>query len=132
MLKTADSNSQPPIADLLQQVKQFLRQGKYQETLAVCRRALETSPRSAEVYKWMGSAWQGLGDVQKAGNCYARALEFAPNSVEAYANLGSLAATQQHWPAAIRYFQKAIAINPKFAGAYRNLARVWQQVGRSS
>ncbi|WP_071592082.1 tetratricopeptide repeat protein [Baaleninema simplex] len=130
MPKTASSNFQPAIADRLQQIRHLLRQGKYQETLAACRRALATAPRSAEVYKWMGNAWQGLGDAQQAGNCYARALEFDPNFVEVYANLGSLAATQQHWAAAIRYFQKAISLNPKFAGAYRNLARVWQQVGR--
>ncbi|PPT07178.1 Glycosyl transferase group 2 family protein [Geitlerinema sp. FC II] len=130
MPKTASSNFQPAIADRLQQIRHLLRQGKYQETLAACRRALATAPRSAEVYKWTGNAWQGLGDAQQAGNCYARALEFDPNFVEVYANLGSLAATQQHWAAAIRYFQKAISLNPKFAGAYRNLARVWQQVGR--
>ena len=116
--------------DLHRQAEDCLRQGQLSEAIAASQQALKIQPNLAAACKTLGNAFQGLGRMQAAADCYAKALQIQPNFPEVYANVGSLYAQQQQWQQASAYYQKAIELKPNFAGAYRNLAKVLTQLGQ--
>ncbi|MGE5655405.1 MAG: tetratricopeptide repeat protein [Actinomycetota bacterium] len=109
----------------------YFDQGKYEQAIAACKRAIQIKPDAVAVYKTLGNALQAVGKAEEALNWYARAVELKPDFAEVHANIGSVYAQQQKWQPAIAAYQKAISLKPDFAGAYRNFAKVWTQVGRS-
>ena len=116
--------------DLHRQAEDCLRQGQLKEAIAASQQALKIQPNLAAACKTLGNAFQGLGRMQAAADCYVKALQIQPNFPEIYANVGSLYAQQQQWQQASAYYQKAIELKPNFAGAYRNLAKVLTQLGQ--
>lgn len=137
-LDSGNSNSGKPVASVnsvsaetyIKQAEAYYAQGKFEETIAECKRAIEIKPEAALVYKIAGNATQAMGKVDAARYWYAQALEIDPNFAEIHANLGSLYAQQKQWQKSIACYQKAIEIKPNLASAYRNLARVFLQSGQ--
>ena len=62
-------------------------QGKLDEAVACCRRALELKPDFAEAHSNLGNALQDQGKLDEAVACYRRALELKPDFAEAHSNL---------------------------------------------
>ena len=112
------------------QAEECLKKGQLSEAIAASQQALKIQPNFAAACKTLGNAFQGLGKMQAAADCYAKALQIQPDFPEVYANVGSLYAQQQQWQPASAYYQKAIELKPNFAGAYRNLAKVLTQLGQ--
>jgi tetratricopeptide (TPR) repeat protein/glycosyltransferase involved in cell wall biosynthesis len=129
-------NGKIPVAEqepdfYLNQAEHCYGQGRWQDTVAYCRYALQAAP-TFSAYKLLGNALQRLEQFAEAANAYLSAMQLEPQSAEIYANLGSLYAQQQRWQDAVVYYQSAIALKPDFAGVYRNLARVWIQLEESN
>ena len=64
-------------------------QGKLDEAVACCRRALELKPDYAEAHNNLGNALKEQGKLDEAVACYRRALELKPDYAEAHNNLGN-------------------------------------------
>ena len=138
VLDSGNSNSGKPVASInsvsaeayIKQAEYYYAQGKFEEAVAECKRAIEIKPEATLAYKIAGNATQAMGKVDAARYWYAQALENDPNFAEVYANLGSLYAQQKQWQKSIACYQKAIENKPNLASAYRNLARVFLQSGQ--
>jgi len=113
-----------------QQAEVYCLQGKVEEAITCCHKALTIKPNYAVGYKTLGNVFLVAGKVEEARDSYVKAIEIQPDYAAALANLGSIYAQQQSWEEAISYYQKAIAIQPNFAGVYRNLARIFSQIDK--
>ncbi|MEP6489566.1 tetratricopeptide repeat protein [Microcoleus vaginatus GB2-A3] len=137
-LDSGNSNSGQPVAIVnsvsaetyITQAESYYAQGKFEEAIAECKRAIEIKPDLAVAYKIAGNATQAMGKAEAARYWYVQALEIEPDFAEIHANLGSLYAQQKHWEKSIACYQQAIKIKPNLASAYRNLARVFLQSGQ--
>lgn len=127
---SAPQHQEIAAVQLQQKAELCLKQGQVSEAIALCQQALKVQPNLAAACKTLGNAFQGLGRMQAAADCYAKALQIQPNFPEVYANVGSLYAQSKQWQPASAYYQKAIELKPNFAGAYRNLAKVLTQLGQ--
>jgi tetratricopeptide (TPR) repeat protein len=56
-----------------------LRQGQLREAIAARQQALKIQLYLAAACKTLGNAFQGLGKMQTAADCYAKALQIQPN-----------------------------------------------------
>ncbi len=63
------------------------QQGKIEEAVVCCRKALELKPDSIETYNNMGLALGLQGKSEEAVACYHKALELRPDCDELYRNL---------------------------------------------
>ena len=113
----------------IKQAESYYAQGKFEEAINECKRAIEITPEAAIAYKIAGNATQAMGKVDAAKYWYNEALEIDPNFAEIHANLGSIYARQKLWQKSIVCCQKAIEIKPDLVVAYRNLAQVFVQSG---
>jgi tetratricopeptide (TPR) repeat protein len=137
-LDSGNSNSGQPVAIVnsvsaetyIKQAESYYAQGKFEEAIAECKRAIEIKPDVAVAYKIAGNATQAMGKAEAARYWYVQALEIEPDFAEVRANLGSLYAQQKQWEKSIACYQQAIKIKPNLASAYRNLARVFLQSGQ--
>ncbi|MEG5066020.1 tetratricopeptide repeat protein [Microcoleus sp. B3-A4] len=114
----------------IKKAEAYYAQGKFEEAIGECKRAIEIKPDAAFAYKIAGNATQAMGKAEAARYWYVQALEIDPDFAEIHANLGSLYAQQKHWEKSIACYQQAIKIKPNLASAYRNLARVFLQSGQ--
>ncbi|MEP6517071.1 tetratricopeptide repeat protein [Microcoleus vaginatus] len=137
-LDSGNSNSGKPVAIVnsvsaetyIKQAESYYAQGKFEEAIAECKRAIEIQPDAAFAYKIAGNATQAMGKAEAARYWYVQALEIEPDFAEIHANLGSLYAQQKQWEKSIACYQQAIKIKPNLASAYRNLARILVQSGQ--
>ncbi|MCC3594157.1 tetratricopeptide repeat protein [Microcoleus sp. PH2017_28_MFU_U_A] len=133
--KAIDSDKPVAVANSLsaeayiKQAESYYAQGKFEEAITECKRAIEITPEAAIAYKIAGNATQAMGKVDAARYWYTEALEIEPNFAEIHANLGSIYARQKLWQKSIVCYKKAIEIKPDLVVAYRNLAQVFVQSG---
>ncbi|MEG4322807.1 MULTISPECIES: tetratricopeptide repeat protein [unclassified Microcoleus] len=113
----------------IKQAESYYAQGKFEEAITECKRAIEMKPEEAIAYKILGNATQAMGKVDAARYWYAKALEIDPNFAEIHANLGSIYARHKQWQKSINSYQKALDLKPDLGSAYRNLANVFLQSG---
>ncbi len=114
----------------IKQAESYYTQGKFEEAITECKRAIEIKPEVAIAYKIAGNATQAMGKVDAARYWYVQALEIQPDFAEIHANLGSIYAHHKQWQNSIACYQKAIEIKPDLVVAYRNLAKVFLQSGQ--
>ncbi|WP_293346763.1 tetratricopeptide repeat protein [Microcoleus sp. CAWBG51] len=133
--KAIDSGKPVTVANSLsaeayiKQAEYYYAQGKFDDAINECKRAIEITPEAAIAYKIAGNATQAMGKVDAARYWYTEALEIDPNFAEIHANLGSIYARQKLWQKSIVCYKKAIEIKPDLVVAYRNLAQVFVQSG---
>jgi tetratricopeptide (TPR) repeat protein len=133
--KAIDSGKPVTVANSLsteayiKQAESYYAQGKFDEAINECKRAIEITPEAAIAYKIAGNATQAMGKVDAARYWYTEALDIEPNFAEIHANLGSIYARQKLWQKSIACYKKAIEIKPDLVVAYRNLAQVFVQSG---
>ncbi|WP_293259368.1 tetratricopeptide repeat protein [Microcoleus sp. PH2017_21_RUC_O_A] len=114
----------------IKQAESYYAQGKFDEAINECKRAIEIKPEVAIAYKIAGNATQAMGKVDAAKYWYTEALKIEPNFAEIHANLGSLYAQQKQWQKSIACYHKSIELKPELVSAYRNLAKVFLQSGQ--
>jgi Flp pilus assembly protein TadD len=92
-------------------------------------RAIELSPRSADLYNLRGIAYSKGGDAARADADFKRVTELSPKAAEAHMNRGVDLLRQGLFDRAIEAQKLAIAISPKLATAHSNLGTAYQRKG---
>lgn len=90
----------------------FYRQGRFEESIAEWRRALELDPRDAAAISNLGAALHGAGRLQEAEREFARALEIEPDNVRAHTNIAIALARSKRYEEATQHFERALALRP--------------------
>ncbi len=71
----------------LEEARQLADQGRLLEAGAMCERLLLDDPVNADVYCLLGVVLHGLGNLQRAEECFARAIYLDEHSYEAVVHL---------------------------------------------
>jgi tetratricopeptide (TPR) repeat protein len=70
----------------------YLQLGRYADVIRLAEEVLNTTRNAEEIYYFMGQAYAGLGELERATASYQAALTRNPGYIEADLALGRLAA----------------------------------------
>ena len=100
-------------------------QGKFDEGITYCQKAIAIHPNFIEVHNNLGTAYMNKGMFDEAISEYKKALAIKPNYAEAHCNLGVVYGNKKMFDEAISEYKKALVIKPNYAEAHCNLGVVY-------
>jgi SAM-dependent methyltransferase len=106
----------------------FKEQGKLDEAIEFCKKALSHKPDYAEAHCNMGNAFKEQGKLDEAIEFCKKALSHKPDYAEAHCNMGNALKEQGKLNEAIASYKKALSLEPDYEQAYRNMGFVLQGV----
>jgi tetratricopeptide (TPR) repeat protein len=115
------------MAQLKEQIEQYLNQGKLDEVIEICQQALQQNQNDLIASHGLGVSLQLKGQLEEAEQWYLKILEIQPDLAEVYVNLGSLYAKQKQFEPGINAYQSALELQPNLVQAHRNLAKILYQ-----
>ena len=119
-LPISQGNPEEPLHWTKEELEDLIRQGDYDQVIALCDRILITEPQNFYVHHRLGIAWENKSVLEKAKNCYQTAVTINPEFDKGYHNLGNALTAQKDLDGAITAYRKAIQLNPdKAMSAYR-------------
>lgn len=95
-------------------------EGKYDEAIAKCIKAVELDPKDKYAYGNWGMALEAEGKHIEAIAKWTKVIELDPKDDLAYDTLGSALLDQGRHEEAIAMYAKAVKLNPKDSAAYDN------------
>jgi tetratricopeptide (TPR) repeat protein len=107
----------------------LLSQGRLQEALAVCNRAVEANPERAGAWANRGFAYSKLGEYKKALADSDRAIQLDEKLAAAWANRGSVYQVLGLYDKAIADCTKALELDEKCASAFAERGHSYFQRG---
>jgi tetratricopeptide (TPR) repeat protein len=105
-------------------------QGKIDEAIAECKRAIELDPEFGNPYNDIGAYLIELGRYEEAVSWLERAIEarrYEPRHFPHY-NLGRAYLGQEMYARAMRCFQQALQIEPRYSAARQALESLRRMV----
>ncbi|MBD1859298.1 MULTISPECIES: tetratricopeptide repeat protein [Leptolyngbya] len=97
---------------------------KYEEAIAVYRKAIVLDMENSEAYNGLGQALIEQRRIAEAIAAYRRSIEINPQNASAYAGLGNALADRRRNEEAIAAYRRSIEANPKQMMAYAGLGNV--------
>ena len=116
--------------DFAEQCASLFKQGRYEESLLYCDKALEIDPNHVLALGNKGVALGNLGRYEEAISYFDKALEIDPNNADALYNKGFALYNLGRYKEAISYFDKALEIDPNYANALKNKNEALRNLGR--
>jgi tetratricopeptide (TPR) repeat protein len=104
--------------------------GDFERAVPHLRRAATLSPRYADAYTNLASAYLGLNQREEAQRALGWAAALEPNSPWVLWQQGNLAHLNKDLSKAQELLKQSIALNPIFAPPYVNLAQVLKDAGQ--
>ena len=110
-------------AELVQQQQAELAyaRGDNEQTVALCRRVLQSNPDYAPAQALMAAALLNLGQTQAAAQAAQRALKQQPDNAAALTVLAKCLVQAQQMPQAEALLRRAVAKDPKLGDAWQLL-----------
>ncbi|MGA3269108.1 MAG: tetratricopeptide repeat protein, partial [Verrucomicrobiota bacterium] len=107
-------------------------QGKFDEAIQHCERALQLNPDDAEAHCNLGVVLARQGQLPQAIQQYQQALQINPRFAGACDDWGNALAAQKKWPEAVQQYERSLALDPAVAGPHYNLAVVLAARGKAA
>ena len=89
--------------------------------LKISRLWVRSEPRSADAWRYLGSAYRGLEQYDKAIQAYRKALRIDPWDAAAWDGLGNAYRNLKQYDDAIEAHRLALRVDPEYAGAWVSL-----------
>ena len=96
-------------------------QGRIAESVVIGEKVVSIDTHDADAYYNLGLAYQELGKLDKAEECYKAVVILKPKHADAHNNLGNTLHDRGKLQLAELHIKEAIAIKPDFTEAYNNL-----------
>jgi len=113
--------------DLVADAAVLFQEGRPQEALALCRKALRTDGRHAGALHLKGLIHRQAGEYDEAVRLISRAVEIDPSQPVFHNSLGAACQERGDVKGAIAHYQDAIRLKPDFAEACYNLGKAWSR-----
>lgn len=109
----------------------LLNEGKIDEAMSHCRRAIELEPQQANSYKNLGDCLVGLERLDEAMDAYADAYELNADSVELCSAIGRVWSETNDFGEASSWYDRALQLDENYLPARCGLATIMSQNGNS-
>lgn len=106
------------------QAETLLRQGQWDQGIALLRELLATEPNNLKALNLLGIALTGKGDLVAADREFQQAIQIDPHFSPALKNLAMNEFTQKKIAAAERHFVEALAVAPSDAVIHAYLGHI--------
>ena len=111
------------------QADKLYEQGRFDEVIEECNRAIELDSDLVVAYYNRGCAYGSLGEYERAIEDYDEAIGLDPEYADAYNNRGCAYGSLGEHERAIEDFDEAIRLDPEFTLAYSNRERAYGELG---
>jgi Tfp pilus assembly protein PilF/ribosomal protein L37AE/L43A len=108
----------------------LMNQGKLDQALKCCEKALQINPYSKKAWNNKGAIFQRLDKVQKALESYDKAIEIDENYKLPWFGKGSILGKLGRYEDELYCYEKALQIDPNFAEALSGKATALDDLGR--
>ena len=105
-------------------------QGRLDEAMVHCRRAMQIEPGDSGVYVNYGNILADQGRLDDAIASYQKALKLNPHDLMAYNGLGLALVRWGRFDEALSNYRKALEINPRHVGTLINVGNLLAARGR--
>jgi predicted O-linked N-acetylglucosamine transferase (SPINDLY family) len=105
-------------------------QGRYAESLAICRGILEREPDHVDALFLSAEIAAKMGESDRAMETYRQVLHLQPDHVPAHYKRGNLLKDRQQMEAALASYDEAIALDPGYAHAFLNRGFVLERLNQ--
>ncbi len=119
-----------PVPPEVAQSAELNRQGRYEESAALCRRALKGRPECPELLNNLGVALAGMGRLEEAAGRFRRALRLQPGFTAPANNLAAVFVKLQRLEEAFELLIRVLERDSSSAEAHNNLATLLRRAGR--
>ena len=109
------------------EAKELVRSGAYDEAIAICRHILGKHPKCIEPYRVLAEACLEKGEHQEATDLFKRVLSADPEDFIAYVGAGIIYDQDGLLHEAIWQFERAFELTPGNAEIRRELKRLYTQ-----
>jgi tetratricopeptide (TPR) repeat protein len=82
----------------------------WRDTIGLWQYMLSRAPNSAGLYSGLGTAYQEIGDLDRAAEFYKRALDLPSSPLEVRVNLGVILLMRKQYDAAIEHFSAVLQL----------------------
>jgi len=106
-------------------------EGKYEESITRCQKAIELDPANSRYYLHWAEALAGLGRFDEALQQLAIAQKIKPGDADIYSYRGVVFTKQGNDLKAQEAYAEALAVNPHHAESYYRWSQVLHKVGRT-
>lgn len=121
----SDSTTNPRAYTLFLEAKGFMQRGlktrQLDTAITLFTKALEEDPRYTDAYAGLASAYEALGQNEKAESVQQQAVKIRPDSWRAYNDLGLFYSRRARFEDAARAFQRVTELSPDNIRGYNNL-----------
>ena len=118
------------VARLLDQATELWKEGRNEDALALCERAVTAAQHHAPGYLRWGAVLAALGRDEEATQKYQRATEIDPSYASAFNNWGNALASLRRHEEAFEKYQRVTEIDRKLAMAFNNWGNALRSLGR--
>jgi protein O-GlcNAc transferase len=115
-------------ADGIEGAHALHQQGRYAESLAICRGILEREPGRIDALFLAAEIVARTGESDRAMELYRRVLDLKPDHAPAHYRRGNLFKDRQQMEAALASYDEAIALDPGYAHAFLNRGFVLERL----
>lgn len=116
------------VAEGIDTARALYQQGRYAESLAICREILERQADHVDALFLSAEIAARTGDPDRALEIYRQVLELKPDYAAAHYKRGNLLKDRQQMEAALASYDMAIAQDPGYAHAFLNRGFVLERL----
>jgi tetratricopeptide (TPR) repeat protein len=119
------------LQNFVAQVESEILQEKFIEAIALCKKAIDCYPDSAELYRILGVAQEKIGEFEEELISYQKAIKLDANQPNwVYLVLGRLLRKRECLSEAIDIYGAALLLYPGYADIYRELGVINEDLGQ--
>lgn len=98
----------------------LMKQGRFNDALAICDEGLKIDPTNALILTQKGTAHFRLSKFEDAIRCFDLAINSSPKFADAYYNKATVKALQDDIPEALSLLEQSIKLDSRFRKTAKN------------
>ena len=98
------------VSQLIKRAEGYIGFNMYKDAVREYKKALILDNDNVRAMNWMGYAYRGMGETEKAIGIYKSAIKVDPQNIIAYSELGTIYARREDFKLSKEYLLKAVSV----------------------